>query len=829
MCSGIKKRTSSAQNIWFLPRPRRSLEFLQTRITQHHLDINLVTMSQVSSILVFLGTFFVFGLADTNGLKPNIVLYLADDLGVGEVNQQNREWGVYDHDFNPAGGFSQDRAIHTPNLERLAKQGKRMMRSYTSSPVCGPARYALIRGLPVGRSPVRGNNMYKVGYDYPLDRGQATLLTLLKGEGYSNYFVGKWAVGDFRGSGAPWKQSVDRFIGFTTQTEAHRVFPYDLYSSNGDKVKLNRFAQNKRASPRKCHCNFGKNCRLDPYTGLKQNSRRCKNANEIFRKNAMIFITEHERKANNTNPFFLYWSSIVPHNGYYDPLKPARTKDVTSPVSTYGMYTHLAGKSMNFHRAGHMAAITHELDADVGVLMDKLQRLGIEENTLIIFMSDNGPHSNMGSDRSYSPSFFQASMGLKGLKRTVYEGGLRSPTIISWPGTIPSGTSSFVPHAGYDITLTIAGLLGLDEDAEALEPFQDIGAASIHEYLLVERDEQVVTPQSRSGFEVEICFSKLLQPTRGCDFAFFDMRDPSHLSKLVRDKYQFYLYDLSEDIYETRDIGSSDWNKLADAVTFADAFRESACRMAPEDCRPPSLPPSPSPTEAPTLPTSSPTEAPSASPIVPTRSPTRSPTTREPTSAPTKIPTRAPIVPTEQPTLAPGTTRAPTSAEDGFAGLELSGLSCTDGESRAVFDVDSMKECFSRCLQDEVCKFFEFSTDLFECRFFESSCEPTPRTVQPGVLLFDVNNVTATFGVQRQKCYWFDRNSKLFTRSVEENVAARACTKWCRETEGCRYFHYNSKVQKCYFFKENCRLQSKSGTRRWGRYWLYDVDDVVSF
>jgi arylsulfatase A-like enzyme len=406
-----------------------------------------------------------------------------------------------------------------------------MTRSYTASPLCGPSRFALMTGIPTGRSRVRGN---AAGTD--LAAGDASLPRLLKQKGYRTYLVGKWGLG-------AQLEGWDRFLGFQSQAEAHYVFPSFLWRSEaGVRSKLDLSAANAKASPARCHCEMNATCALDAGTGLRQNSPRCRNANAEFRRQALAFVDEHAQ-SGTAAPFFLMWGSIAPHAGLYSPAQPL-SRPHTSPVSTYGRYAGKA-KALGAARAGHMATITHELDADVGALLDKLRARGLDGSTLLIFMSDNGPHVETNPETA---AFFSATMGLRGVKRDVLEGGVRSPTIVRWPGRVAAGSVSSEFHAGYDLPLTVAALIGVPATDPALAPFAAAGAASFHRALLgLPSDAKV---PRRKGIELEIC----IRPSTGCDFAFYDLSDPKRVVKVVRRGYRNELYDLSSDPFESDNL-----------------------------------------------------------------------------------------------------------------------------------------------------------------------------------------------------------------------------------------------------------------------------------
>jgi arylsulfatase A len=587
--------------------------------------------------------------------RPNVVIYFADDLGVGEVNQQSPSWAVIDAIDS---AVSPSLVIQTPNLERLARGGTRLLRSYTSSPICGPARFSLMTGMPTGRAPVRGNNLPTASYAMPSET--ATLPGLLRDAGYATMMVGKWGLG-----AAPWR-FWDRFYGMLTQADAHHMFPAFLWRGEGGVgSKEDLSANNSLASASRCVCRLGQDCLLDPDTGVYQRSARCANANQLFRRQAMQFLDEHVAQRPQV-PFLLYWASIAPHAGVYGPGQKLTSATQTSPVSTYGVYAPLLAAGVPAQRVGHMAMITHELDADVGVLLDKLDRLGLADNTVVVFASDNGPHVEL--DAAYQPTFFHAAWGLRGVKADPWEGGVRSPTIVRWPGRVAAGQVSRVPHAGYDLLLTIAGLCGISgRDTPALEPFAHTGARSVHRQLL-DPALPALMPGDPDFMELEICFSAASPRGSGCDLAFYDLRQaPRRMLKAVRYKYAYSLYDVEADPYEKAELNVTNNAELADQLRRLAALnvREPYCPELVREC----VAPTPLPT-TPSQPSAAPSAEPSKHPThAPSKHPTRAPAPPEPTplpsAAPSPAPSRAPsdAPSTPRPSHAPSTPRpshAPT-------------------------------------------------------------------------------------------------------------------------------------------------------------------------
>jgi arylsulfatase A-like enzyme len=342
---------------------------------------------------------------------PNIVFILADDLGYGEL-----------------GCYGQQK-IQTPNLDRLAEEGIRFTQFYAGSTVCAPSRSVLLTGQHTGHTRVRGN----AGAAQPeaqrlLDR-DTTVARVLKAAGYATAMIGKWGLGENDTSGDPRRHGFDHVFGYLNQTHAHNHFPSFLWR-NGNKVELPNDLVPLGAGP-----------------GTGYSTNRVAYAGDLFAAEAHGFI-----ERNRDRPFVLYLSVVTPH---------ANNERSTAlgdghEVPDYGAY---AGEPWPDAVKGHAAMVTR-LDRDVGDLVGLLQRLGIDERTLVIFTSDNGPHREGGPN--YAPEFFAASGPLQGIKRSLHDGGIRVPFIARWPGRIaPNQVSAHVGYFG-DVLATCAELAGVE-------------------------------------------------------------------------------------------------------------------------------------------------------------------------------------------------------------------------------------------------------------------------------------------------------------------------------------------------------------------------------
>jgi arylsulfatase A-like enzyme len=358
--------------------------------------------------------------------KPNLILILADDLGYGDL-----------------GCYGQQR-IATPNLDRLAAEGIRFTQAYAGSTVCAPSRCCLMTGLHTGHAWVRGNQFP----DLPVRPQDVTVTELLKRAGYATGLFGKWSLGGLGSTGYPLAKGFDEWFGFFSQTHAHNYYPEHLLDNNT--VYLLRG-------------NFG--------------AKKQEYAHDLFTQRALKFL-ERQKSA----PFFLHVCYTIPHannemgrdtgNGMEVPSDaPYSTKDWPQPEKNF-------------------AAMVTRMDADVGKLLAQLKKSGQEENTLVIFTSDNGPHREGG----HSAEFFQSSGPLRGIKRDLYEGGIRVPMLARWPGQIKPGQVSDQVWAFWDFLPTAAELAGVappaGTDGISMLPALLGKPQKSHEYLYWEFHER---------------------------------------------------------------------------------------------------------------------------------------------------------------------------------------------------------------------------------------------------------------------------------------------------------------------------------------------------
>jgi len=332
--------------------------------------------------------------------KPNLIFILADDLGYGDL-----------------GCFGQKK-IKTPNLDGMAKKGMKLTQFYAGSTVCAPSRCVLMTGLHTGHAYIRGNGRHN------LRPSDFTVAELFKKAGYKTGCFGKWGLGNEGTDGIPTKQGFDSFYGYLHQGHAHNYYPTFLIK-NESRIKLRNIPEQESK------------------TGAGWASVRRDYSHDLITENALHWID-----MNHNEQFFLYLPFTIPHANNEG---KRGTKD-GQEVPDYGIYRD---KNWTNQNKGQAAMITR-MDSDIGRILSKLNKYKISNNTLIIFTSDNGHHREGGND----PEFFNANGPLRGMKRDLYEGGIRVPTIAYWPNRIKAGSTSDQPFYFGDLMATAAELAG---------------------------------------------------------------------------------------------------------------------------------------------------------------------------------------------------------------------------------------------------------------------------------------------------------------------------------------------------------------------------------
>lgn len=401
--------------------------------------------------------------------KPNIIFVLADDLGYGDL-------GCYGQ-----------QVITTPYIDKMALEGMRFSQCYAGSTVCAPSRCALMTGMHTGHCYVRGNKRV------PLRPSDRTLAEVMKDAGYVTGLVGKWGLGLKDTTGIPTRQGFDEFYGYLDQRRAHTYYPTHLWRNEQQE-------------------------RLEGNVESQENvaTERAQYSHDLMTKEALSFLNRHKDR-----PFFLYLAYTIPHANN----ERGRALGDGMEVPDYGDY---AKTDWPNPQKGHAAMISR-LDRDVGRLFDHLKELGIDENTIVFFTSDNGTHKEGGAD----PEFFNSSGPLRGHKRALYEGGIRVPMIVRWPGVIAEDSESDLAWAFWDFMPTAAALAKTEvpDDIDGLSVIPTLipgtGTQEQHDHLYWEFHEGDFLRAARKG------------PWKAV---------------LSRKKGKMELYNLDEDLGEQHDI-----------------------------------------------------------------------------------------------------------------------------------------------------------------------------------------------------------------------------------------------------------------------------------
>ncbi|UMB59563.1 arylsulfatase [Lutibacter sp. A80] len=366
-------------------------------------------------------------------IKPNIIYILADDLGYGDIS------------FNGQKKFS------TPNIDKLAKDGMFFTDHYAGSTVCAPSRSTLMTGQHTGNTFIRGNKGTEHEGDFPIEDSEVTVAELLKTAGYVTGAFGKWGLGYPGSEGDPNNQGFDEFYGYNWQLIGHNYHPYNLWH-NQTKVMLEGNSGDK----------------TEDY------------APEIIHEQALSFIEK-----NKDTTFFMYYPSIIPHaelvapEVYMEMFRGKLLPENKYKGKDYGDKSYkMGGYASQDEPHTAFAAMVYLLDKQVGEIRKKIEDLGIADNTIIIFTSDNGPHKEGGAD----PIYFNSNGDLRGFKRDLYEGGIRVPMIATWPGKIKANTISNHMSAFWDFLPTAC------EIAEVSTPENIDGISFLPELLEKEQE-----------------------------------------------------------------------------------------------------------------------------------------------------------------------------------------------------------------------------------------------------------------------------------------------------------------------------------------------------
>ena len=338
--------------------------------------------------------------------RPNIVFLLADDLGYGDL-----------------GCYGQNK-IRTPNIDRLAAEGMRFTQHYAGSNVCAPSRCVLMTGLHPGHAYIRDNREVKgrEGQEpVPPDTLQFPLT--VQRLGYVVGGFGKWGLGPVGSTGDPLKQGFDRFFGYNCQRKAHNYYPTWLWD-NDQKFPLDNpeIAAHQKLPP---GVDPNSPASYVPYVGKVYSA-------DVIAEKAREFV-----EANRDKPFWLYFPTTVPHLGLEVPEDSLKEYAGKFPETPYeGGRGYLPQRTP---RAAYAAMITR-MDREVGRLVQLVKRLGLEERTIFVFTSDNGPPAIQSG--GFPVGFFHSAGRLRGGKADFYEGGFRVPCIVRWKGRIAAGATS---------------------------------------------------------------------------------------------------------------------------------------------------------------------------------------------------------------------------------------------------------------------------------------------------------------------------------------------------------------------------------------------------
>jgi arylsulfatase A-like enzyme len=346
---------------------------------------------------------FTVGLVISASTKPNLIYIMTDDLGYGDL-----------------GSYGQ-KTIKTPHLDKMAEEGMKLTSYYAGCTVCRPSRLSLWTGKHMGSTPIWSNASYTF-------KPQDVLVSeQLKAAGYVTGGVGKWAMGLPGTQGVPTRNGFDFWMGYLDQGQAHNYYPTHLWL-NDEKFPLKGNVISDAEGSRG-----------------RVSKERVTYSHDVMTDQALGFI-----RKNAKNPFLLHIHWTIPHANN----EGGRVYKDGMEIPDYGIYKD---KDWPTTAKGQAAMITR-MDKDVGRLFALLKELGIDDNTMVLFTSDNGPHSEGG----HNHQFFDANGPLRGMKRDLYEGGIRVPTIVRWPGVVKAGTESDEPFAFWDWMPTACELGGAE-------------------------------------------------------------------------------------------------------------------------------------------------------------------------------------------------------------------------------------------------------------------------------------------------------------------------------------------------------------------------------
>jgi arylsulfatase A len=412
--------------------------------------------------LLSISLFLVYGLSfgQQKNKRPNVIYIYADDLGYGEL-------GIYGQ-----------KKIHTPNLDQMAREGMRFTNHYTGAPVCAPARCILLTGRHSGHSYIRGN--YELGGfeddheggQMPLPAGSFTIGHLMQKAGYITAAIGKWGLGMSNSTGDPNLQGFDYFYGYLDQKQAHNHYPTHLWENGKWDTLQNKLIQVHKPLP------------LDETDTEKFNAYKGKDyALDKMVEKTFAFIDQYQQQ-----PFFLYLAFPSPHLSLQVPDQALQ--EYAGRFNDQPYHGENGYAASEYPRATYAAMISY-MDKQIGRLFEKLKDLGLDEQTIVMFSSDNGTTFNVGG---VDADFFNSLAGLRGRKQDLYEGGIREPFIARWPGKIPKGIAADLVSAQYDLMPTLAELTGIPivpgDGISFLQTLVGSKKQVLHDYLYFEFPEK---------------------------------------------------------------------------------------------------------------------------------------------------------------------------------------------------------------------------------------------------------------------------------------------------------------------------------------------------
>jgi len=405
-------------------------------------------------------------------LRPNIIMIVADDLGYGDLGSYGQKW------------------IKTPNLDRLAAEGMRFTDAYAGSSIGCASRASLMTGFHMGHSYIRGNK------NISLRAKDITLAMMLRKTGYKTLAIGKWGLGLDNTPGEPFRKGFEHWVGFLDQTHADNNYPQFLWRFEPGFKGVNAWN-----GPVKIHRN--------------RDGRRLDYAQDLFTRAALNAIRIHRPAFDNKyRPFFMYLAYTTPHANADLYRKTGNGMEVPHN-RPYDQYTWPMAEK-------NKAAMITRLDDDIGKIMARLRQYDMDKDTIVIFTSDNGPHAEGGNN----PGYFRSAGNFRGIKRSLYEGGIRVPLIVRWTGKTKAGATSELPVAHWDFmpTLCQAARTAPPRDGDGisfLPTLQGLPQTRKHEQLYWEIHETVSLQAVRMGKW------KAVRPAPGKALELYDLKaDP---------------------------------------------------------------------------------------------------------------------------------------------------------------------------------------------------------------------------------------------------------------------------------------------------------------